>query len=60
MGWEEDVQGFLMRHQARHYAVGETDRQSVAQATETIDATMAFVALVSLGSNRGSIRGQIA
>ena len=39
------------------YAVGETDTQSVDLATETVDATRAFVALAFLGSNRGSVWG---
>ncbi len=48
-----------MRHHARHCAASETDRQSVALATETFDATRAFVALVFLGSNRGSVWGYV-
>ncbi len=48
-----------MRHHARQHAVGKTDRQSVALATETFDATRAFVALVFLGSNRGSVWGYV-
>ncbi len=42
------------------YAVGETDTKSVDLAIETIVVTRAFVAVVFLGSNRGSVWGQIA
>ncbi len=48
-----------MRHHARHCAAGETDIQSVALATEIFDVTKAFVALVFLDSNRGSVLGYV-
>ncbi len=48
-----------MRHHAREHAVGKTDTQSVALATETSDATRAFFALAFLGSNRGSVWGYV-
>ncbi len=48
-----------MRHHARHFAVGETDRRSVALATETFDATRTFGARLFMGSNRGSVWGYV-